>query len=147
MNYGGPMSIKVLVPICDGVTSEATLNAIIEHKDQFLNPITLLHVVNVKKMDYRMIPDFQIDMIRQYATKTGEKFLAGQTERLQAAGLEVIPRLELGFPRDIICAIADQEQFSLVVIGRHGSGEIRDVLFGSVSNYVLHGVKCPVLLF
>lgn len=141
------MSIKVLVPICDGVTSEATLNAIIEHKNQFCEPITLLHVVNVKKMDYRMIPDFQIDMIRQYATNTGEKFLAAQTERLQTAGLQVIPRLELGFPRDIICSIANNEEFSLVVIGRHGSGEIRDVLFGSVSNYVLHGVKCPVLLF
>lgn len=141
------MSIKVLVPICDGVTSEATLNAIIEHKDQFLDPITLLHVVNVKKMDYRMIPDFQIDMIREYATKTGGKFLAAQTELLQAAGLKVIPRLELGFPRDVICSIADKEEFSLVIIGRHGSGEIRDVLFGSVSNYVLHGVKCPVLLF
>lgn len=141
------MSMNVLVPICDGVTSDATLNAIIEHKDQFLDPITLLHVVNVKKMDYRMIPDFQIDMIREYATKTGEKFLAAQTKRLQAAGIKVIARLELGFPRDVICAIANTEQFSLVVIGRHSHGEIRDVLFGSVSNYVLHGVKCPVLLF
>lgn len=141
------MSIKILVPICDGVTSEATLNGIIEHKDQFLDPITLLHVVNVKKMDYRMIPDFQIDMIRDYATKTGEKFLASQAQRLQAAGLKVTPRLELGFPRDTICSIANQEEFSLVIIGRHNSGEIRDALFGSVSNYVLHGVKCPVLLF
>jgi nucleotide-binding universal stress UspA family protein len=28
-----------------------------------------------------------------------------------------------------------------------GTGEIRDVLFGSVANYVLYNVKCPVLLF
>jgi nucleotide-binding universal stress UspA family protein len=34
-----------------------------------------------------------------------------------------------------------------LIIGRHtGAGEIRDVLFGSVANYVLHNVKCPVLL-
>ena len=141
------MTINVLVPICDGVTSEATLNAIIEHKDQFNNPITLLHVINIKKMDYRMIPDFQIEMVRQYATKTGEKFLAKQTARLEAAGLQVIPRIESGFPRDIICSIANKEKFSLVVIGRHNSGEIHDVIFGSVSNYVLHNVTRPVLLF
>ena len=141
------MASNVLVPICDGVTSEATLNAIIEHKGRFNDPITLLHVINLKKMDYRMIPDFQIDMIRQYATKTGEKFLAKQTAYLEAAGIKVTPRLESGFPRDIICSIANKEKFSLVVMGRHSSGEIRDVIFGSVSNYVLHNVTCPVLLF
>jgi nucleotide-binding universal stress UspA family protein len=141
------MAIKVLIPICDGVTSKATIDAVIAHKEQFPDPLTLLHVVNVKKMDYRMIPDFQIDMVRQYATRTGERFLAAQSARLQEAGLQVTTRLELGFPRDVICSIANDEDFSLVVIGRHGSGEIRAALFGSVSNYVLHGVKCPVLLF
>jgi nucleotide-binding universal stress UspA family protein len=35
-----------------------------------------------------------------------------------------------------------------MIIGRREStGEIRDVLFGSVANYVLHNVACPVLLF
>jgi nucleotide-binding universal stress UspA family protein len=141
------MAIKVLAPICDGNTSKATIQALIDHKDQFNVPITLLHVVNLDKMDYRMIPDFQIDMVRQYAMKSGEKFLAEQTAKLQEAGLDVTPRLETGSPRDTICTIANEENFSMVVIGRHSSGEIRDVLFGSVSNHVLHGVKCPVLLF
>lgn len=141
------MDTKILVPIRDGSTSEATLKAIIEHKEQFSTPITLLHVVDLRKMDYRMIPDFQIEMVRQYATRTGEKFLANQTHRLEKAGLQVVPRLEFGFPRDLICTIANDEKFSLLVIGRHSSGEIRDVLFGSVSNHVLHNVRCPVLLF
>jgi hypothetical protein len=40
------------------------------------------------------------------------------------------------------------QELQLLVIGRHeGGGEIRDVLFGSVANYVLHNVRCPVLLF
>lgn len=141
------MALNILVPIIDGVTSEATLNKIMEQKDRFTDPITLLHVINIRKMDYRMIPDFQIDMVRQYATRTGEKFLAKQTARLEAAGIKINPRLETGFPRDIICSIANKEDFSLVIMGRHNSGEIRDVIFGSVSNYVLHNVTCPVLLF
>jgi len=140
--------VKILVPICDGVTSAATLDAIIAHKERFPAPITLLHVVNIKRMDYRMIPDFQIEMVREYATRTGQKFLERQHERLCRAGLDVTARLESGFPRDVICAIANEEQFSLLIIGRHrNGGEIRDVLFGSVSNYVLHNVDCPVLLF
>ena len=44
--------------------------------------------------------------------------------------------------------IANDEAFQLMVMGRREStGEIRDVLFGSVANYVLHNVACPVLLF
>ncbi|MCD6527106.1 MAG: universal stress protein [Desulfuromonas sp.] len=141
------MAAKILVPIREGITSEATLKSLIALKEQFTAPITLLHVVNLKKMDYRMIPDFQIDMIREQATRSGEKLLARQTARLKEKGLDVTARLESGFPKDVICSIANDEEFSLVVIGRHSKGEIRDVLFGSVSNYVLHGVKCPVLLF
>jgi nucleotide-binding universal stress UspA family protein len=44
--------------------------------------------------------------------------------------------------------VANEEAFQLMVIGRREStGEIRDVLFGSIANYVLHNVACPVLLF
>lgn len=139
--------MKILVPIRDGRTSDATIKALIEHRDHLQAPITLLHVVNLKKMDYRMIPDFQIDMVRQYATRTAQRLLDDKTRQLQEAGLDVTPRLEAGFPREVICAIANDEDFSLLIIGRHSRGEIRDVLFGSVSNHVLHGVKCPVLLF
>ncbi len=139
--------MKILVPIRDGRTSEATLNNIIAHKEQFTAPITLLHVVNVKVMDYRMIPDFQIEMIKQQATKSGQKLLEEKSEYLKNAGVAVTPRLEHGYPRDVICSIANNEGFSLLIIGRHDRGELREVLLGSVSNSVLHRVKCPVLLF
>ncbi|MFO7831131.1 MAG: universal stress protein [Desulfuromonadaceae bacterium] len=139
--------MKILVPIREGRTSDATLNNIIAHQEQFSAPITLLHVVNVKTMNYRMIPDFQIEMIKEQATKAGQKLLDAKCADLHAAGVEVTARLEHGYPRDVICAIANNEDFSLLVIGRHERGEIRDVLLGSVSNYVLHKVKCPVLLF
>ncbi|MDY0261315.1 MULTISPECIES: universal stress protein [Syntrophotalea] len=33
------------------------------------------------------------------------------------------------------------------MLGRRTAGEVRDVLFGSVTNHALHRVRCPVLLF
>jgi nucleotide-binding universal stress UspA family protein len=67
---------------------------------------------------------------------------------LEEAGFAITARLEFGTPRQTICRIANDEKFQLMVIGRREStGEIRDVLFGSVANYVLHNVACPVLLF
>ena len=69
-------------------------------------------------------------------------------DHMKEAGFSVTARLEFGPPRQTICKMANNEEFQLMIIGRREStGEIRDVLFGSVANYVLHNVACPVLLF
>lgn len=142
------MDPKILVPVDGSATALHTLEKIIALKERFPRQLTLLHVVDIDKLAYRMIPDFQVEMIRENATKAGQQVLDKQCERLKAAGFSVEGRLELGSPRQTICKIANSEGFELAIIGRREStGEIRDVLFGSVANYVLHNVACPVLLF
>lgn len=141
------MATKILVPIDGSETSARTIRAILAHRERFPAPITLLHVVDLDKFAYRMIPDFQVAMIRESARRAGEQLLAAQQALLAEAGLAVEVRLEYGSPRDLICRIANDEEFALLVLGRRGLGEIRDVLFGSVANHVLHQVRCPVLLF
>ncbi len=142
------MEMKTLVPVDNSVTSDRTLEKIITLKVHFSNELTLLHVVDIDKLAYRMIPDFQLDMIRKNAVEAGQQLLDTKASILKKAGFSVQTRLELGTPRQIICTIAIDEKFQLMVIGRHeGTGEIRDVLFGSVANFVLHNVGCPVLLF
>jgi len=97
---------------------------------------------------YRMIPDFQIEMVRENAEKAAQQRLEVLAKKLREAGFNIELRLEFGAPRRVIPQIANEEEFQLLVIGRKvKSGEIRDVLFGSVANYVLHNVECPVLLF
>ncbi len=140
------MDRKILVPVDGSGAANRTLEAIIARRAQFMAPLTVLHVVNVDKLAYRMIPDFQVDMIRESARKSGEILLKEQAERLNAAGVACEARLEIGSPRETICRIANDEGFDLVILGRRGMGEIRDALFGAVSNYVLHHVRCPVLL-
>ncbi len=138
---------RILVPIDDSTTCRKTIEQIIEHRARFPENLTLLHVID-DQLAYRMIPDFQIDMIRENATKAGEALLARKSEMLASAGFGVTTLLKTGAPRQIIPQIANEQSFELLVIGRHaGGGEIRDVLFGSVANYVLHNVSCPVLLF
>ncbi|WP_303722091.1 universal stress protein [Malonomonas rubra] len=141
------MNPKILIPVDDSPTSLKTVEAVIAHKERFPKKVTLLHVVN-DQLAYRMIPDFQIEMVRENAGKAGQVKLEQIGALLHEAGFEPELRLEYGPPRRLIPQIANDEEFQLLVIGRHaGTGEIRDVLFGSVANYVLHNVKCPVLLF
>jgi nucleotide-binding universal stress UspA family protein len=141
------MDPKILVPVDGSATARKTITAIIGQKERFPKKLWLLHVVDVQ-LAYRMIPDFQLEMVRENARKAGQALLEKQAAILRAAGFETELLLELGSPRQEIPRIANEQGFQLLVIGRHaGTGEIRDVLFGSVANYVLHNVHCPVLLF
>ena len=142
------METKILIPVDGSNTAGRTLEKIITLKQRFPKHLTLLHVVDIDKLAYRMIPDFQIDMIRENAGKAGQVVLDERTRTLEEAGFRVDARLVFGSPRQTICKVANEEAFQLMIIGRREStGEIRDVLFGSVANYVLHNVACPVLLF
>lgn len=141
------MAVKILIPVDDSTTALKTIDAVIAQKKRLPKKLTLLHVVN-DQLAYRMIPDFQVDMVRENAGKAGQLQLDKIAALLHAAGFETELRLEFGAPRRVITMVANDENFQLLIIGRHaGSGEIRDVLFGSVANYVLHNVECPVLLF
>jgi len=142
------MDVKILIPVDGSATASRTLDKILSLKEHLSNQLTLLHAVDVDRLSYRMIPDFQMEMIRENAGKAGQQVLDAKVKLLTDAGFTVEKRLEFGPPRQVICRVANEEKFQLLVIGRREStGEIRDVLFGSVANYVLHNVACPVLLF
>ena len=142
------METKVLIPVDGSNTAGRTLEKIIALKERFPRELTLVHVVDVDKLAYRMIPDFQLEMIKENAGKAGQLVLDDKANLLEDAGFSVVARLEFGPPRQTICKVANDEDFQLMIIGRRETtGEIRDVLFGSVANYVLHNVACPVLLF
>lgn len=47
---------------------------------------------------------------------------------------------------DEICNLARDRQAAMIVIGAHGWGAIRRLVFGSVSLGVLHDAPCPVLV-
>lgn len=142
------METKILVPVDGSTTSGRTLEKIVSLRERFPETLTLLHVVDIDKLAYRMIPNFQIEIVRENAGKAGRQVLEERVKVLENAGFAVEARLEFGSPRQTISRIANEEKFQLMIIGRREStGEIRDVLFGSVANYVLHNVACPVLLF
>ena len=140
------MSVKIMIPVNDSAAARHAVEAVLRYRDKFLLPVTLLHVVDTDKLAYRMIPEFQVEMVRDRAREAGETLLKKMAEQFFAAGVETVTRIELGSPRETICKIANEEAFDLVIIGRHGMGEVRDVLFGSVANHVMHKVTCPVLL-
>ena len=58
---------------------------------------------------------------------------------------EKLMRGDIGY-NIIKLAHSKKEKFNLIVIGNRGRGSIKEMFFGSVSNYVIHASKIPVLL-
>ena len=59
---------------------------------------------------------------------------------------EIETLLEHGDPGNIICEVADEGGYDLIIIGSSGLGSIEGLFLGSVSNKVVHSAKTPVMI-
>ena len=55
-------------------------------------------------------------------------------------------KIAFGDPGHIIVKFAKDKKFDIIVIGARGRGALKEIFFGSVSNYVLHKSSIPVLI-
>jgi len=53
--------------------------------------------------------------------------------------------LHAGQAGEVLCWLAQEHQCDLIVMGTHGHGGLRHLIFGSVAEYVLRHARCPVL--
>ena len=61
-----------------------------------------------------------------------------------APGLEVETRIAVGPVSSEIVRIAEDEKFNAIFVGATGSGRIKKMLLGSVTDDVIHYAHCPV---
>lgn len=62
------------------------------------------------------------------------------------AGVAATSSIRKGYATDEICAAAEELGAALVIMGAHGWGAFKRLVFGSVSTGVLHHASCPVLV-
>ena len=84
--------------------------------------------------------------IAEHEEARAREALADAVNEAGSAGLDVRGVLREGDPVDEICAAASEAHAALIVIGAHGWGRLRRLVFGSVSNGVLHHAPCPVVV-
>ena len=77
----------------------------------------------------------------------GNKAVAEALGRASAAGAtHVSSEIASGDPADVILAAARDRAIDLIVVGRTGRGRLANLLLGSVSQEVVNGAPCPVLV-
>ena len=137
---------KIFVPLDSSPISTQTIQQLIALKENINIPLTLLHVLDLSMISYRGFAESSFSEIEERAREEARDFIKRQQEEFAAAGMEVVTLIKEGHVRETLCESADSGEFDLLVIGKHVESDLRNLLFDQVANYVIHHVKCPVLI-
>ncbi len=136
---------KILLATDGSKHSTKTIEQSIKLAKKFDAEVTILYVIEVN-------PQQGYDFFASYKTKeaemesTAEKILENTANSLREEGIKVNTRLEKGHPADIICEIAENENFELVILGGRGLGKISGMILGSVSNAVANCITKNIMI-
>jgi nucleotide-binding universal stress UspA family protein len=75
-----------------------------------------------------------------------EEALAGARAHAASHGVSVRTEILVGDPKHAILQKAVQESADLIITGCRGHGLAKRLVFGSVSNVILHEAECPVMV-
>ncbi len=135
---------KILVPLDGSKNSVRGLEMAISVARQF--GATLTGVYSIYAPPHS---EFRgVGSVRESLNLEVKKFLKEAKVLAAQNGIvfkEKLMRGDIGY-NIIKLAHNKKEKFNLIVIGSRGRGSIKEVFFGSVSNYVIHASKIPVLI-
>ena len=135
---------KILVPLDGSPNSIRGLDMAIHIARQSHGTITALTVKSVPGI-YAIHPLGFLDFSSLTKVK---KLLDSAKLRAAKKGIQLTGKALAGDPGFDIARFANNKKnkIDLVVIGARGRGSAKEIFLGSVSNYVLHKVKKPVLI-
>lgn len=136
---------KILVATDASEYSRQALKTALVLARKFQSEIELLFVMyrplvyDVNQLDMDLLsPDL--------LAESGEMALKATLEGIDVTGVTLTTKILQGKPANMILREIESENIDLVVMGSHGYGAISGAILGSVSQRVLHGSKCSVLI-
>lgn len=135
---------KILLPLDGSKNSRRSLEMAISVARQYGATITGMYSIYAPPhSEFRGVGSVDESLNREVKKFLGDaKLLAAQNGIVFK---EKLMRGNIGY-NIIKLAHNKKEKFNLIVIGTRGRGSIKEVFFGSVSNYVIHASKIPVLI-
>ena len=134
---------KILVPLDGSKNSIRALEMAISIARQFGAAITGTYSTNIQPHS-----EFQGVIVNKELDNEIKKIMANAKVISAQNGIvfkEKLMRGDIGY--NIIKLAHDKkEKFNLIVIGSRGRSAVRELFLGSVSNYVIHSSKIPVLI-
>ncbi len=136
---------KILVPIDGSDASKSAVEYGVAMAKAHAAELLLVSIADVNSAAYPIM-GVTLD-------KYGFANIKKQAEQLIALAKASVPedvncttRVETGIPGSAIASIVEDEKVDMVIMGNSGKGAVSSFVMGSVSQYVIHHVKCPVLV-
>ena len=99
--------------------------------------------------EYDLIDESLVNIYQEEWEKFKQErliLLRSLVKEAKEAGIEAESIEDYGDPGRTICQIAQTHSTDLILIGSRGLTGVREMLLGSVSNYVTHHAPCSVLI-
>jgi len=137
-------STKILVPVDDPKSSEATLQSLVAQFSSRDTEVRVLHVVEplTIAVSPQMAAGYAPELEAQL--KDAHVFVERVASTLRAAGFKVATEAREGDIREVIIDSAKQWRAELIVIGSHGRKGLLHLLLGSVAEQVVRYAPCSV---
>jgi nucleotide-binding universal stress UspA family protein len=132
---------KILVALDGSKNSRRGLDMAIYLARQFDTKLVGIYVIsNIPKKYYNL----------NYPEKplliSADKIMESAKKRCAQNGILFEKKIDFGDPGPKITKFAQSLNFDIIVIGTRGMSSLKEKFLGSVSNYVLHKSKIPVLI-
>jgi len=131
---------RVLYPTDWSVCAETALEYIKGLKNNGVEEIITAHVMDEKAM--KMLTPKKL---KEFWNTDKEK-LESVKHDLEKQGFKVKLHIRIGKPNTDIIRIAKEENTSLIIMGSHGKGYVKGILWGSVARNTVEYSDRPVLL-
>ena len=123
-------------------------------KEAGTREVVILHIIDEREiMRFPLQIAWARERLKEVEGELQEQMEKAVKEELQVIeselkekGFTVKVRMETGSPFREILRVEDEEDVSAIVIGSHGSSNIKEMLLGSVSEHIIRHCKKPVLV-
>jgi len=140
---------KMLLPLDGSAAGETALPYVLEIAARLKSEVRLLAVVEsgrrvhtIGGLDFIRFPEQQVQKMRQELSD----YLDSAVKRFRDRGIKARGELRSGHAAEEIIKSAKAAGIRLVAMSSHGKSGLREWVFGSVSNKVLHAGKTHLLL-
>jgi nucleotide-binding universal stress UspA family protein len=111
-----------------------------------LRVVTVWHTPVVNAYGYAPGATIPLDALRAAEKEHAGEVALHAAELAEEAGVTATWRIREGHAADEICAEAEELDARVILLGAHGWGAFKRLVFGSVSTGVLHHATRPVLV-
>jgi len=140
---------RIMAPLDGSALAEKSLPIVEKLAKDTGAELVLFQAVAPLAVDYsfaRVPAQIQFDQINDQLFANADAYLKGVALRFHTEGLACDTMVLRGDPASLLCDVANESNIDLVVISTHGRTGFNRWVYGSVTNQVIRGVNCPVLV-